>query len=116
MKTATSDEVTVPLAWISAALDEIWMLRRLAADEALIRQRDLDLRTFPQSRRATAEACIRRLRQAARGDVSGALRGISWATLDIGMRQAEAPTTLTRHQWETEKGLATPRTPSRRTA
>lgn len=97
------EEDTVPLAELSAALDEIYMLRQLCAYEAAIRAADLGYATYPKSRRKVGEERIERLRQAARGEVDVAIAGTSYLSLRHGLREAGASETMTRHVWREQR-------------
>lgn len=85
------------------ALDEVYHLRRLCADEALVRQADQEYKTYPRSRREIGEGRINRLRQAACGNWQQAIAGRPSSTLDAAMRMLDQKTTLTRHQFEQEQ-------------
>ena len=52
----------------SEALDEIWALRALMAYEARVRDADLELKSFPKSRREIAEQAVERMRRCAAGE------------------------------------------------
>lgn len=67
----------VELRYFSAAAQEIYELRAALAHEALLRRRDLALKTFPASRRGDAEQAVERMLAAARGDVSAAYATIN---------------------------------------
>ena len=68
-----------PKGWsdltLTAAVDEIYALRGILADEAGILEAHLSYKTFPKSRRKFAESQIERMRKAASGDYNGASRG-----------------------------------------
>lgn len=81
----------------SAALDEVFALRGLAAHSAITTKVHLEYKTFPKSRRAIAEAQVERLTLAARGNALGAVAGINTKP---SLRQLDAPTTLTRGAFE----------------
>lgn len=93
-------ERSVPMHLYSQALDEIHALRRALAYEAEITAGHLGYRSFPKTRRHIAEDQIERMREAARGQVTTAYAGRPTRSLDRAMREAGAPTTLTRQQWE----------------
>lgn len=98
-----SDDNTVPLADYSAALDEIYRLRRALAYEAAVAKAHGEYKTFPKSRRDVLDSQIERMRAAARGNVLDAYRDRPHFALDATMREAGAKTTLTRHAWEQER-------------
>ncbi len=98
-----SDDVTVPLDWISEALDEIWHLRQLCAYEAAVRETDLSYARYPKGRRKVAQERIDCLREAARGHAERAVAGTNWQSLAAAMKDAGADSTLPRAQWEAEK-------------
>lgn len=90
---------------LSVAVDEIYALRVMLADEAAILEAHLDLKSFPKSRRKFAEQQIERMRTAARGDYKEAARpnkvpNSQWTLKDIG-----AQPTLTNHEWAEQRGL-----------
>lgn len=88
---------------ISIAVDEIYDLRAMLADEADILEQHLELRTFPKSRRAMAQASIKRMRQAAQGDLENAMRpGMSRKR---ALRHAGASDVLTNQAWAAQHGL-----------
>lgn len=90
------------LPYYSAALDEVYRLRRALAREARIIEAHLDLKSFPKSRRVFAEQQVERMRQSACGDAQLAYAGVSYEVMDGCMRMAGAASTLTRDQWERE--------------
>lgn len=104
-RSSGNESATVPLHHYMVALDEIYSLRRALAYEAGRTAADLQYKTFPKSRRAIAENAINRMRSAARGFVEHAYGDRSTTVLHHAMREADAPTTLTRHAWETSRGL-----------
>ena len=91
------------LSALSAAVDEIFFLRALLADEASITEAHLDYKTFPKSRRGEAQAQVDRMRRAARGDLDGAAR--EGFVAKRALLQAEASQTLTNDQWARQRGL-----------
>lgn len=88
------------LAHYSAALDEIRRLRQALAYEAAVTAAHLNYATFPKSRRAIAAGQVERMRAAARGETRTAYADVSHLSLRHALGQADAPTTLTRSQWE----------------
>ena len=88
------------LAHYSAALDEIFRLRRALAFEADVVLAHTDYQTFPKTRRRFAEEQVHRMRQAARGDGQLAYAGHSYLDFDGAMHRAGAEHSLTRDQWE----------------
>lgn len=99
----SDDDNTVPLALYSAALDEIWNLRRAMAYEALVAQAHGEYKTFPKSRRASLDAQVERMRESARGRVEVAYADRSYRSMDHATREAGAPLALTRSSWEAER-------------
>lgn len=89
----------------SAALDEIFELRRALAYEAEGLSATLEYKSFPKSRRTVTEAQTERMREAARGGVQHAYGGVYSAALDSALSRAGAPGTLTRHQFEAQKHI-----------
>lgn len=102
---ALLDGASVPLINYSVALDEIFVLRKALAHEALRQQVDLDFKTFPKSRRAIAEAAVERMQAAARGHAEHAYGDRSSHAMRHALREAGAPETLTRAAWEASRGL-----------
>jgi hypothetical protein len=88
---------------LSVAVDEIYFLRALLADEADILEAHLALKTFPKSRRAYAEEQLERMRFAAAGNVMDVLR--SGFSAQIALRRAGIVGTLTNDQWAHQRGL-----------
>jgi hypothetical protein len=91
------------LSDLSIAVDEIYFLRAMLADEAAIIEAHLGYKTFPKTRRAVAEQQVDRMRRVANGEMWSATR----EKFDQGraLRTAEAPTTLTNSQWAEQRGL-----------
>jgi hypothetical protein len=89
----------------SAALDEIWQLRKAMAYEAATIEAHLSLKSFPKSRRQYAEKQVEQMRAAARGEVETAYAGCSSLSMRHAMGEAGADQTMTRLQWEAEKGF-----------
>jgi hypothetical protein len=97
------EETLVPLSELSAALDEVFRLRRALAYEAGVLAAHLEMKSFPRSRRAMAEDSVRRMRAAARGGARPAYGDVaSWA-FNSAMRDAGAPETLTRSALAAER-------------
>jgi hypothetical protein len=92
----------VPLKVYSAALDEIYALRRALAYEATVLNVHLDYKTFPKSRRRFAEEQRVRMTAAACGDRSR-YSDVSSLSLRHAMDQVGASQTMTRHEWETQR-------------
>jgi hypothetical protein len=99
----SSEEATVPLAQLTAALDEIYLLRRALAYEAEAIRAHMSYARFPKSRRPIAEGQIERMHGAARGEVARRYAEVSGQSLDRSMVVAGAKTLLTRSQWVEEK-------------
>jgi hypothetical protein len=87
------------LSHYSAALDEIYRLRRALAFEARVVEAHLGLKSFPKSRRRFAEEQVERMRESARGHAERVYAGRDYWKLDEALRSAGAGF-LTRHQWE----------------
>lgn len=92
------------LSDLSAAVDEIYFLRALIADEAAIIEAHLDYKTFPKTRRAIAEQQVERLRRVARGEMWTATR--DKFDQHRALRTADADTFLTNAMWAKQRGLA----------
>lgn len=93
------------MAHYSLALDEIWKLRRALAYEAGVTQAHLSLKSFPKSRRAYAETQVRRMQSAASGHIEMAYAGLNTYMLQEALRDASGQPTLTRSQWEEQRGI-----------
>lgn len=61
----------------SLALDEIYRLRGLLAYEAVVTAAHLELKTFPKSRRVSAELQVQRMTAAATGNSADICAGVS---------------------------------------
>ena len=88
---------------LSVAVDEIYFLRALLADEADILRAHLELKTFPKSRRKFAEEQVERMRLAAAGDLEASRRPNSSSTK--AFRYWGIDDTLTNGQWAEQRGL-----------
>lgn len=86
-------------ALLSRALDEIYALRAALAYEASRTSADLDMKSYPKSRRAIAEQAIERMQAAARGQAARAYAGKSSTFLKHSLREAGASETLTLTEW-----------------
>lgn len=85
----------------SAALDEIYALRRALAYEArVVEAQTLDISRLGKNRREHLERAIERMQHAARGAVSIAYAGTSRRSLESCMEHAGGSNRLTRSQWE----------------
>ena len=88
---------------LSLAIDEIYFLRSVLADEAAIIEAHLGYKTFPKTRRKYAEAQVERLRRMARGEMWTATR--KDFDQKRSLRTADADECLTNHQWAEQRGL-----------
>lgn len=88
---------------LSIAIDEIYFLRSLLADEALIIEAHLGYATFPKSRRVIAEQQVERMRRVAEGELHAAMREKFNGRRALQLAGIEA--TLTNHQWAEQRGL-----------
>ena len=84
----------------SAALDEIYRLRRALAYEAGVTLAHLGLKTFPKSRLPIARGQVERMRRAACGHSEDAYSEVSGWSLSGAFEAAGAEPGLTRAQWE----------------
>lgn len=90
----------VSLEHYSRALDEIHRLRGLLAYEAQVTKSHLGYATFPKGRRQAAENQVRRMLSAAKGYAAAECDRLPLTPrryLDL----MGAPSSLTRHRWET---------------
>jgi hypothetical protein len=88
---------------LSNAINEIYFLRAIVADEADIIAAHLDYKTFPKTRRSVAEAQVERLRRIARGELYPAAR--ERFNPDRALRGAGAEDCLTNDMWARARGL-----------
>lgn len=88
---------------LSVAVDEIYFLRALLADEADIIDAHLGYKTFPKSRRKFAEEQIERMRAAASGDMNAARREKFDSTQ--AFRRLGIDDSLTNSQWAEQREL-----------
>jgi hypothetical protein len=91
------------ISGLSTAVDEIYFLRAVLADEAAIIEAHLGYKTFPKARRAFAEQQVERMRRIARGEMWPAAR--ENFDQSRALRTADAPTTLTNVAWAEQRGL-----------
>jgi hypothetical protein len=97
---------------LSVAIEEIYFLRAVLADEAAIVEAHLGYKTFPKTRRPYAQQQIERMRRIARGELWSATR--DKFDQRRALRSADADDCLTNHQWAEQRGL-TPAAPSTET-
>jgi hypothetical protein len=90
----------------SAALDEIYRLRRALAYEAGVLKAHLGYKTFPKSRRRHADEQVARLLDAARGHAVRAYADIPHAYIRSAVADAGVKQTFSRHDWESGRGEA----------
>lgn len=88
---------------LSIAIDEIYFLRAMLADEAGIIEAHLTYKTFPKTRRKYAEAQIERMKRAAAGDLEGARR--EKFDSNMALRRIGVDECLTNDQWVEQRGL-----------
>lgn len=89
------------LAAYSAALDEIWMLRRALAYEArVVEAHTLDIIRLGQNRRDHLVRAIDRMRASARGSVMPTYAHVNARVMGRCMEEAGAKDGLTRNAWE----------------
>lgn len=97
---AAEAERDAMLAHYSRALDELWRMRVAAACEAhVVAEKVLEFSTLPKAARRLLVEVSHRTAAAARGEVAAAYR-TSAEFEQMVMREAGAPPTLTRAQWE----------------
>jgi hypothetical protein len=90
------------LRYYSAALDEIYHLRRALQFEARVVEAHYeDYKTFPKTRRAIAEEQVARMRTAATGKTERAYAGMNQQSLDASANEA-MPDGLSRSRFERE--------------
>lgn len=88
---------------LSCAIDEIYFLRALVADEAAIIEGHLSYKTFPKSRRGLAEDQVERMRRVARGEMYAAAR--EGFDQKRALKTAGADDLLLNHHWAEQRGL-----------
>ena len=93
-------ENEILMSHYSAALDEIYRLRRALAYEASVNLVHLDYKTFPKTRRGIASEQVTRMQAAARGDAERVYAGVGYLSLRHAFMQAGAPEVFTRATWE----------------
>lgn len=86
----------------SAALDEIYRLRRALAYEARVVETYLDYKSFPKTRRGVAEEQIKRMRASVIGGSESAYGGVHHRSLDVEAGELGFDT-LTRWEWENKR-------------
>lgn len=94
-------EVDEALTHYGRALDEIYRLRTALAYEAHLLGGHLSMATFPKTRRASAEAAVRRMNLAAMGKAQDAYAGVERYWLRMAQNNLGIAT-LTRAQFEAE--------------
>lgn len=94
---------TILIAVLSAALDEIWLLRAALAHEAEVLEGYLAFKSFPTSRRDIADRQLTRMRSAARGDVLSAYAGTSSLSLANAALQLRTQVSLTIEEFAAER-------------
>ena len=88
----------IELKYYSAALDEIYRLRRALAFEARVAEAHYEgLKSYPKSRRGYAEEQVARMREAAAGNADVQYRDMPH--IDVYGQEA-IPNGLSRGQWE----------------
>jgi hypothetical protein len=92
---------------LSAALDEVWRLRRALAYEAAVLHATLGYKTFPKSRRWVTEDAEERMILAALGDSQIAYADVSDQSLRFAMRAIRGRQTLVRSDWRNGREEAT---------
>lgn len=88
---------------LSIAIDEIYFLRSVLADESMILKAHLDYKTFPKSRREIAERQVERMRRFASGEMWAAQR--DQFRQGMALRMCDLPESLTNHAWAEQRGL-----------
>lgn len=88
---------------LGLALDEIYLLRGVMADEAMIIKAHLGYKTFPKTRRQIADEQVVRMALFAEGQLRAATR----YGFDIvrALRLVEVPQVLTISRWLEQRGL-----------
>jgi hypothetical protein len=98
-------EGCVPIGELSAALDEIYRLRRALAYESMVALASLDYASFPKGRRAATHDSASRMQAAARGQSEEAYSGTNSRSLRYAAVEVGAGETFTRAQFREERGL-----------
>lgn len=88
---------------LSVAVDEIYALRAMLADEADIIDAHLGYKTFPKRRREIALEQIERMKTAAAGRYQEARR--TGFRAGLALRRMGVPDSLTNSQWAEQRGL-----------
>lgn len=97
---AMADEIEM-LAAYSAALDEVYALRRaLALEASVVEANTLDLKALSKRRRTQLAQAVERMRGAARGEAAAVYAEVDHRSLDREMERAGGSNVLTRWSWE----------------
>lgn len=88
--------------YYSAALDEIYFLRRALAYERMYQRAYLDFLTLPKGVRNRVDVAMARIKLALRYGLREAYKDVSEQSWNWSIRSAGMPQTLTRYQWEDE--------------
>lgn len=87
----------------SAALDEVFALRRaLAYESRVIAAQTLDVKALGKGRREQVEQSVERMAQAAKGDVVRGYAGTSRRSFESAIDEVGGANFLTRASWEQE--------------
>lgn len=96
------------LAEYSAALDEVYALRRALAYEArVVEAHTLDIPRLGKNHREHLERAIERMKGAARGESATVYAGTNRRSMDQCMEEAGVSETLTRAEWEARHTAST---------
>ena len=88
----------------SEAITEVYELRAALAYEADVRRADLELKSYPKSRRQIAEAARERMTNAARGYRRGYFDQTGWPK--HALRAAGARDTMSNDEWVQQQAEA----------
>lgn len=102
-RTLSDEAPQVPLAELSAALDEVYLLRALLAREARVAEEHGRLKTFPASRRADLERSIADMRAAAGGGAREVFADTPVGMISQMLSDAGVKTGLTRGMFAQEQ-------------
>lgn len=90
------------MSYYSAALDEVYRLRRALAFEARVVEAHTEYKTFPKTRRRFATEQVERMRMSARGRSELAYAGVNSYSLRAELLDSGGQETLTRSAFEAE--------------
>jgi hypothetical protein len=93
----------IQMKYYSAALDEIYRLRRALAYEArVVEAQTLDVQALGKNRRAHIKESVDRMRKSVQGHAEAVYAGLDRSSLRMALEQTRGTSLLTRAMWEDE--------------